>query len=84
MNGKQLKIVFPEHLYDILAKKSELSGVTMASLVRLAVSEVYGKPDDTEEYLGPIEPNCNKVPHYSEEEKVVELDFLAEYQEANE
>jgi len=77
MNGKQLKIVFPEHLYDILAAKSKQSGVTMAALVRLAVAEHYGIPDTTEDYLGPTGADYGNVPHYSEMDKVVELDFLA-------
>lgn len=79
---QQLKIMFPEHLYYILKEKSEAAGVTMAALVRLAVSEVYGKPNGTEEYLGVTKPNLDKVPRYSETEKKVELEFLAEtYQE---
>jgi hypothetical protein len=84
MDGKQLKILFHEYLYNILKEKAEKAGVTMASLVRLAVSEVYGKPDGTEEYLGVIKPNLDKVPRYSESEKVVELGFLETYQEADE
>lgn len=83
--SKQLKIVFPEHLYEILAAKSKDAGVTMAALVRLAVAEHYGIPDTTEDYLGPTEPEYGNVPSYSEMEKVVELDFLAKtHQEADE
>ena len=41
MQQKQLKVMFPEHLYVALSTEAEEAAVTMADLVRLAVRERY-------------------------------------------
>jgi len=46
-NKVQLKVSFPKNLYNDLKRHSEITGVTMASLVRLAVADRY-QPQDAE------------------------------------
>lgn len=38
---RQLKVVFPEHLYEALSTEAEVAAVTMADLIRLAVADRY-------------------------------------------
>lgn len=45
-DGRQLKIRFPQHLYDALLEESNDAGVTMASLVRIAVKDRYSSVDE--------------------------------------
>lgn len=40
-SGTQIKVKFAAHLYDRLRREASLAGVTMASLVKLAVAARY-------------------------------------------
>jgi predicted tellurium resistance membrane protein TerC len=41
IDGQQVRVVMPAHLYDRLSAEAELVGVTMADLVRLSVAARY-------------------------------------------
>ena len=37
----QLKLTFPEQIYRALAREAELTGITMADVIRIAVADRY-------------------------------------------
>jgi len=53
MEAQQLKVQFPAHLYQLLQGESAVAGVTMASLVRLAVVFWYERRGVTVEKFHP-------------------------------